>query len=47
MGPLDSPPANPVGNISNGAMGFFSAYSIVQITEIIPEEDEWIELEWY
>jgi hypothetical protein len=47
MGPLDGPPANPVGNISNGAMGFFLAYSVVQFTDIVPEEDEWIELEWY
>lgn len=47
MGPLGGPPANPVGNISNGAMGFFLAYSVEQITEIVPDEDEWIELEWY
>lgn len=47
MGPLGGPPANPVGNISNGAMGFFQAYSVVKITEIVPEKEEWIELEWY
>lgn len=47
MGPLGGPPANPVGNISNGAMGFFLAYSVEQKTEIVPEKDEWIELEWF
>ena len=47
MGPLDGPPANPTGNISNGAMGFFLAYSIENITAIVPEKDEWILLEWY
>ncbi|MCD4834790.1 MAG: DUF4249 domain-containing protein [Bacteroidales bacterium] len=47
MGPLDGPPANPTGNISNGAMGFFLAYSVENITSIVPEENEWILLEWY
>ena len=47
MGPFDGPPANPTGNISNGAMGFFLAYSVETITAIVPDEDEWIELEWY
>ena len=47
MGPLDGPPANPAGNISNGAMGFFLAYSVENITSIVPEEDEWILIEWY
>jgi hypothetical protein len=47
MGPLDGPPANPAGNISNGAMGFFLAYSVENITSIVPQEDEWILLEWY
>ena len=47
MGPLDGPPANPTGNINNGAMGFFLAYSIENITAIVPEKDEWIELTWY
>lgn len=47
MGPLDGPPANPTGNISNGAMGFFLAYSVENITAIVPNDDEWIELEGY
>jgi len=47
MGPLDGPPANPTGNISNGTMGFFLAYSVESITKIVPEKDEWILLEWY
>jgi hypothetical protein len=47
LGPLGGPPANPVGNISNGAMGFFLAYSVERFTAIVPEEDEWIELEWF
>ena len=47
MGPLDGPPANPTGNISNGAMGFFLAYSKQEITRVIPEKDKWILLEWF
>ncbi|NOQ24855.1 MAG: DUF4249 family protein [Bacteroidales bacterium] len=47
LGPLGGPPANAVGNISNDAMGFFLAYSVVQITKIVPEKEEWIELEWF
>lgn len=47
MGPFDGPPANPSGNISNGAMGFFLAYSVETITAIVPEKDKQILLEWY
>ena len=47
MGPLDGPPANPTGNISNGAMGFFLAYSKQEITAVVPEKEEWILLEWF
>ena len=55
-GPFGGPPANPKGNIievnDNGndnddPLGFFLAYSIESITAIIPDKDEWIELEWY
>ncbi len=46
-GPLGGPPANPVGNISNGAMGFFLAYSVQRNTKIVPEKEEWIEMEWF
>jgi hypothetical protein len=45
-GPLGGPPANPIGNISNGAMGYFIAYSTVEMTRIVPEKNRWIELEW-
>ncbi|OFX22644.1 MAG: hypothetical protein A2041_11475 [Bacteroidetes bacterium GWA2_31_9b] len=44
-GPFDGPPANPLGNISNGAMGFFNAYSVFKITAIVPEKEKWILLE--
>jgi uncharacterized protein DUF4249 len=56
MGPLGGPPANPVGNISevidnnndnDNPVGFFLAYSVQRITDIIPSTDERIELEWY
>jgi len=56
MGPLGGPPANPVGNISevidnnndnDNPVGFFLAYSVQRITDIIPPTDERIELEWY
>jgi len=46
-GPFGGPPANPKGNISNGAMGFFLAYSVETITAIVPPKKDWILLEWY
>ena len=46
-GPFEGPPANPKGNISNDALGFFLAYSVERSTTIVPEKDEWIELTWY
>lgn len=55
MGPLGGPPANPVGNIyevvdndndNDNPVGFFLAYSVERITEIVPPNKEWIELEW-
>lgn len=33
---FDGPPANVIGNITNGAVGFFSAYSIAKASTIIP-----------
>ncbi len=56
MGPFGGPPANPNGNIievndndnnNDDPLGFFLAYSTYRITKIIPEKDEWIELEWF
>ncbi len=56
MGPFGGPPANPNGNIfevndndnnNDDPLGFFLAYSIFRITDIIPEKEEWIELKWY
>lgn len=56
MGPFGGPSANPEGNIievndndnnNDNPLGFFIAYSIESITEIVPEKNEWIELEWY
>ncbi len=46
-GPLAGPPANPVGNISNDALGFFLAYSIERKTIIVPPIEERILLTWY
>jgi hypothetical protein len=46
-GPLSGPPANPVGNISNNALGFFLAYSQERKTIIVPKEEERVLLEWY
>ena len=56
MGPFGGPPANPNGNIiemidndnkNDDPLGFFLAYSIYNITNTVPEKDDWIELEWY
>ena len=56
MGPFGGSPANPKGNIyelvdngnnNDNPLGFFLAYSIYNITDTVPEKDEWIELEWY
>jgi len=46
-GPLAGPPANPKGNISNNALGFFLAYSLERDTIIVPPIDERILLEWF
>ena len=56
MGPFGGPPANPNGNImevnNNGnndddPLGFFLAYSVFRITDIVPPKEEWKELKWY
>lgn len=56
MGPLGGPPANPVGNIyevvdnkndNDNPVGFFLAYSVQRITEIVPPNKEWIELKFF
>ncbi len=56
MGPLGGPPANPVGNVfelvnndndNDNPVGFFLAYSVQRITEVVPPKEEWIELEWF
>ncbi len=36
-GPFDGPPANIRGNISNGALGFFVAYSQTREKRVLPE----------
>ena len=46
-GPLSGPPANPVGNISNDALGFFLAYSFERKTTIVPKVEERVLLSWY
>lgn len=46
-GPLSGPPANPVGNISNDALGFFLAYSLERKTTIVPKAEDRVLLEWY
>jgi hypothetical protein len=46
-GPLSGPPANPVGNISNEALGFFLAYSQERKTIIVPKVEDRLLLEWY
>ena len=33
---FDGPPANVIGNISNGALGFFAAQSLARTSAIIP-----------
>jgi len=56
LGPFGGQPANPNGNIyetiddgenNNNPVGFFLAYSNYQITDTIPEKEEWIELKWW
>lgn len=56
MGPFGGPPANPNGNIvevnnndnnNDDPLGFFLAYSTFNITDTIPEKEEWIELKWF
>ncbi|HYW95085.1 MAG TPA: DUF4249 domain-containing protein [Bacteroidales bacterium] len=34
---FSGPPANIVGNISNGALGFFTAYSISRASKVVPD----------
>ena len=46
-GPLSGPPANPVGNISNDALGFFLAYSQERKTIIVPKVEDRLLLSWY
>ena len=55
-GPFGGPPANPVGNIievidngneNDNPLGFFLAYSVKNITKVVPQKDKWIKLEWY
>lgn len=43
-GPFDGPPANISTNISNDALGFFTAYAVQRKTAVVPEnvpESEW------
>ncbi len=39
-GPFDAPPANVAGNFSNGALGYFRAYSSVKTTNVIKVLDK-------